>query len=107
MRDSEIEQRVLRELARQRNGNSKEVCVHAIHGVVTLNGSVRTRYEKSMVQKAALRAEAVIAVVNRLKVLRPGSSINPSAIPDRNNLRLRVNQYKLATPASLAGTQVA
>src|SRR5215471_13240863 len=96
MRDSEIEQWVLRELARQRNGNSKEICVHAIHGVVTLQGSVRTRYEKSMVQKAALRTEAVIAVINHLKVLRPASSINPSAIPARNNLQLQVNQYQLS-----------
>ena len=105
MRDSEIEQWVLRELARQRNGNSKEICVHAIHGVVTLKGSVRSRYEKSMVQKAALRTEAVIEVVNHLKVFRPGSSINPSAIPARNELRLQVNQYQLPAPAPLAGTQ--
>jgi len=108
MRDSEIEQWVLRELGRQRNGSSKEICVHATDGIVTLTGSVRTRYEKSMVQKAALRAEAVTAVVNHLKVLRLETAIKPRAMAVRNNPPpLQVNQYQQAARAVAARTQSA
>lgn len=107
MRDSEIEQWVLRELRQQRNGSSKEICVYATDGIATLTGSVRTRYEKSAAQKAALRAEAVIAVVNHLKVLRPEAAINPSPLPVRNRVRLQANQHPLPTRASVAGTQPA
>jgi hypothetical protein len=107
MRDSEIEQRVLRELGRQPNGNSKEICVHAIDGIVMLKGSVRTRYEKSTAQKAALRTRTVLAVRNHLKVLRCEPAIEPPAIPVRNKARLPANQYQLRARASVAGTQQA
>lgn len=103
MRDSEIEQWVLRELGRQRNGNSKEICIYAVDGIVTLTGSVRTRYERSIVQKAALRAEAVVAVINQVKVLRTEPSI--PAIPVPHTSRLHVKQYQVPAPASVAGTQ--
>jgi len=98
MRDSEIEQWVLRELGRQQNGNSKEICIYAVEGIVTLKGSVRTRYEKSIVQKAALRAEAVVAVINQLKVLRLEPSIKSSKMPVPGNVRLQVNPYQLPSP---------
>ena len=102
MRDSEIEQWVLSELARQRSGNSyKEICVCATAGIVTLKGTVRTRYERSNAQKAALRARSVTSVVNNLKVLRPDPRIERT-IPSK--VSLRVNQYQLATASSVAGT---
>ena len=102
MRDSEIEQWVLRELARQRSGNSyKEICVCATAGIVTLKGTVRTRYERSSAQKAALRARSVTSVVNNLKVLRPEPLIERT-IPSK--VSLRVNQYQLPTASSVAGT---
>jgi len=102
MRDSEIEQWVLRELAQPRNGkSSKEICVCATDGIVTLRGTVRTRYEKSNAQKSALRAQAVISVVNNLKVLRPEPLIK-STIPRK--VSLRVNHYQLPTTSLAAGT---
>jgi hypothetical protein len=107
MRDSEIEQWVLRELRQQRNGGSKEICVYATDGIATLTGSVRTRYEKSAAQKAALRAAAVIAVVNHLKVLRPEPVIEPSLAAVRSTVRLRTNQRSVPPPVSAAGTQPA
>jgi hypothetical protein len=107
MRDSEIEQLVLRELARHRNGNSKEISVCASDGIVTLKGTVRTRYEKSAAQKAALRAVAVSAVVNHLKVLRSESSIKPSSVHVKNKVRLPINQYRQPAAARVAGTQQA
>ena len=106
MRDSEIEQRVLRELAQQRNGNSKEISVYVSEGIVTLKGSVRTRYEKTTAQRAALRAVAVTAVVNNLRVLRAESSIKASSTPVKNKVRLPMNQYRRPA-ARVAGTQQA
>ena len=100
MRDSEIEQWVLRELARQRN-SYKEICVCATAGIVTLQGTVRTRYERSNAQKAALRARSVTSVVNSLKVLRPDPPIER---PIRPKVSLRVNQYPRPTASSVAGT---
>jgi hypothetical protein len=107
MRDSEIEQWVLKELGRQRNGSSKEICVHATDGIVTLTGSVRTRYEKSMVQKAALRAEAVIGVVNHLKVSPLETSIKPPTMAVRSNPPPLQVQYQQAARAAAARTQPA
>jgi BON domain-containing protein len=106
MRDSEIEQWVLRELGQHRNGNSKEICVYVTDGIVTLKGSVRTRYEKSTVQKTALRADAVIAVVNHLKVVRFEPTILP-AIRVPNNLRLQIEPYQLPVQTAVARTQSA
>jgi hypothetical protein len=107
MRDSEIEQLVLRELGRHGNGNSKEISVCASDGIVTLKGSVRSRYEKSTAQKAARRAGAVTAVVNQLRVLRPESSIKASSVPIKNKVRFPINQYQQPAAARVAGTQQA
>ena len=97
MRDSEIEQWVLKELGRQRNGHrnrNKEICVCATDGIVTLNGTVRTRYEKSNAQKAALRAQAVTEVINNLKVLPPEPPIKVRAVAAASKISLTINQYQ-------------
>ena len=107
MRDSEIEQWVLKELGRQRNGNRnryKEICVCATNGIVTLQGTVRTRYEKSNAQKAALRAQAVTVVINNLKVLPPEPPIKARAMAAASKLSLSISQYQHPTTPSVAGT---
>lgn len=104
MRDSEIEQWVLKELGHQRNGHrdrNKEICVCATDGIVTLNGTVRTRYEKSNAQKAALRAQAVIAVINNLKVLRAEAPIKARAMAATSGLSLPINQYQRPSATSM------
>jgi hypothetical protein len=68
MRDSEIEQRILLEIQTGKGMDATEVCVFSIDGIVTLKGTVRTRQNKTAIQQAAYRAEAVIAVINQLRV---------------------------------------
>ena len=66
--DSEIEQWVLRELSFREQNNSREVCVFARDGVVTLRGSARSYQDKLAVEEATLRAPAVVDVLNEMKV---------------------------------------
>ena len=68
IRDSEIEQWVLRELKMCIGVRSRELCVFARNGVVNLRGSVETLQEKLAVEQAASCANGVTGVVNELKV---------------------------------------
>ena len=68
MRDSEIEQWVLNEIRLTSRGRLKEVCVLSLSGVVNLKGTVRSRGDRRAAQAAAEGAQAVIAVINDLKV---------------------------------------
>ena len=67
MTDSEIEQWVLRELRFAGNIESREVCVTANQGIVTLGGTVPSRISKAAAKRAALRARGVKNVVNNLR----------------------------------------
>jgi BON domain-containing protein len=68
MRDSEIEQRILLEIRSGNGRDSREICVFSSNGTVTIHGTVRTRQIKTAIQQAASRLEAVVAVINHLKV---------------------------------------
>jgi len=67
-RDSEIEQRVIRQLRVDKGLGSKELCVFCSDGVVTLKGSVLSDRGKTIAQSAAFRMEGVVAVVNEIAV---------------------------------------
>lgn len=69
MTDSEIEQWVLRELRFAGNIQSREVCVSADQGIVTLGGTVPTRISRVAAKKAALSVRGVKSVVNNLRAL--------------------------------------
>lgn len=68
MRDSEIEQWVLRELSLSKRLCSQEICVFARDGMVTLRGSAQTHQDKLDVEEAARRATGVFGVVNEMRV---------------------------------------
>jgi hypothetical protein len=69
MTDSEIEQWVLREFRFAGNIQSRELCVSAHQGIVTLDGTVPSRVSKATATRAALRARGVKSVVNNLRAL--------------------------------------
>jgi hypothetical protein len=73
MTDSEIEQWVLRELRFAGNIQSRELCVSAHQGIVTLGGTVPGRMSKAAAKRAALRARGVRSVVNNLRALPSGN----------------------------------
>ena len=70
MRDSEIEQWVLKEIRLTTDGRLKELSVWSSNGVVTLKGTVQSRAEKLSAQQAAERAKGVVAVSNQLSLRR-------------------------------------
>lgn len=67
MRDSEIEQCVLRHLGLLELADSREVCVVSCEGIVTLYGTVGGKASKLAMHRAARAAKGVIAVINNLK----------------------------------------
>ena len=86
MTDSEIEQWVLRELDFAGNIQSRELCVSAHQGIVTLDGTVPSRMSKSLATRAALRARGVKRVINNLRALptrylRDTARVIPKAAP--------------------------
>jgi osmotically-inducible protein OsmY len=75
MRDSEIEQRILLEIRSGNGRDAREICVFSSNGIVTIHGTVRTRQSKAAIQQAAGRAEAVVAVINHLRVASGASKM--------------------------------
>ena len=69
MTDSEIEQWVLREFQFAKQIQSRELCVSAQQGIVTLDGTVPSRLSKVAATRTALRARGVKRVVNNLRAL--------------------------------------
>ena len=69
MTDSEIEQWVLWELRFAGSIESRELCVSAQQGIVTLGGTVPNRISRAAAKRAALRARGVKNVVNNLRAL--------------------------------------
>jgi hypothetical protein len=66
--DSEIEQRVLKELRLSDKVGSAEICVFASNGVVELRGSVTGHKNKSAAEVAAYRADDIRGVINEIRI---------------------------------------
>ena len=81
MTDSEIEQWVLRELRFAGNIESREVCVTANQGIVTLGGTVPSRISKMAAKRAALRARGVKNVVNNLRSVPSSRLVTEHVMP--------------------------
>ena len=81
MTDSEIEQWVLRELRFAGNIESRELCVTAQEGIVTLDGTVPDRVSKVAAKRAALSARGVKSVVNNLRPESLRRLIGPAVTP--------------------------
>ena len=90
MTDSEIEQWVLRELRFAGKIQSRELCVSAHQGIVTLGGTVPSRVSRVAAKRAALRARGVKSVINNL----------------RAKSRIRLIEPSLAAAAVRAATQL-
>lgn len=67
--DSQIEQRVLKELSVNDRIRSREICVLARNGVVTLQGSAQSDLDKLAIEETIGRATGVVDVVNEMRVL--------------------------------------
>lgn len=67
-RDSELEQWVLRSFCSQKHLRSREICVHAYDGVLTLYGSVSDYTSRIVAESAAYRVPGVTEIVNRIQV---------------------------------------
>ncbi len=76
MRDSEIEQWVLRHLRLLELPDSREVCILSRKGIVTLNGTVANQMSKLAMHGAARNVRGVIAVINNLQ-----SEATEAAVP--------------------------
>lgn len=83
MTDSEIEQWVLRELKFAEQVQSRELCVSAREGIVTLGGTVPNRLTKTAAKRAALRARGVKGVVNNLRASHRLSQPEPGVTISR------------------------
>jgi osmotically-inducible protein OsmY len=68
MRDSEVEQQVLRSLKLDSAIEVREICVESQDGVVTLSGTSPSYHQRSAVHDATLRAPGVRGVVNTIEV---------------------------------------
>src|SRR5687767_1696971 len=75
--DSEIEQRVLRELIMNDAITSREICVVCRHSVVTLRGTVHSFENKSAATQATKIVNGVVGVVNQIRVER--RQVEPTA----------------------------
>jgi osmotically-inducible protein OsmY len=72
--DTELQQRVIDELAFEPSVNAAHIGVAVKNGIVTLTGHVTSYAEKYAAENAAKRVQGVRAVVNELEVKLPGSS---------------------------------
>jgi hypothetical protein len=82
MRDTEVEQQVLRSLKLDSAIEGREVCVESQDGVVTLSGTAPSYHQRSAVHEATLRAPGVRGVVNQIEVEVDGffiADLPPSA----------------------------
>ncbi len=78
MRDSEIEQWVLRALTSEEKLGPSEICVQAQDGVITLCGSLHDDASRMAAEHAAYRAAGVIDVVNNIQ-LKSCTALSPSS----------------------------
>jgi hypothetical protein len=74
--DSEIEQRVLKELRVNDNVGSAEICVFASNGVVKLSGTVPGYRNKSAAEAAAYQADEIRGVINDVRIKRDLTTID-------------------------------
>lgn len=68
MRDSEVEQQVLRSLKLDSAIAGREFCVESQAGVVTLSGTSPSYQMRSAIQEATQRTPGVCGVVNEIEV---------------------------------------
>jgi len=68
MRDSEVEQQVLRSLKLDSAIVGREICVESQAGVVTLSGTSPSYHARSAIREATRRTPGVYGVVNKIEV---------------------------------------
>jgi hypothetical protein len=92
MRDSEVEQQVLRSLELDSAIAGREICLESQDGVVTLSGTAPSYQQRSAVHEATRRALGVRGVVNTIEVkvdrffvagMSPGANTSAPAVDVR------------------------
>lgn len=73
--DSETEQWVLKELSLNKKLRSREICVFACDGVVTLQGSAPSYSDSLAAEEATRGAPGVVSVLNEIRVRMPAGLI--------------------------------
>lgn len=86
--DSEIEQRVLKELRLSDKVGSAEICVFASNGIVKLSGSVPDYKDKSAAREAAYRADDIRGVINEIRIKPPTARTEKESAGDMLSGRL-------------------
>ena len=66
--DLELQRRVVSFLADSNMPGLRQLKVHAADGTVTLNGTVRTYYEKQLSQERCKRVAGVIRLIDQIEV---------------------------------------
>ena len=72
--DSEIEQKVLRELSLDERICSREICVLARNGMLSIQGTAQSSEDKLAVEESVKRVTDIAGIVNELVVTKPNSS---------------------------------
>ena len=73
--DSETEQWVLKELSLNKKLRSRDICVFACDGVVTLQGSAPSYSDSRAAEEATRGAPGVVSVLNEIRVRMPAGLI--------------------------------
>jgi hypothetical protein len=79
--------------------NDKHVHVHVKHGVVKLNGEVRTAEERARIESLVRHTSGVVALKDELKVTSPSPGLNPEYPPG-------VPVYTAPAPEVVPGTPI-
>ena len=66
--DLELQRRVVSFLADSNMPGLRQLKVHAADGTVTINGTVRTYYEKQLSQQRCKRVAGVVRLVDQIEV---------------------------------------
>ncbi|HEY5883150.1 MAG TPA: BON domain-containing protein [Pyrinomonadaceae bacterium] len=93
--DSEIEQRVLKELSLSDAIASREICVVCRHSVVTLRGTVHSFENKSAATQATKMVNGVVGVVNQIRVERSNGYIRPRIVFQHSLRRMAASSRKV------------
>ena len=94
MRDSEIEQSVLRGIQLLELVDGRQMCVVSREGVVTLDGTVQNQRSKLAIHTAARDANGVIALINNLQLSSSEASAPCFAAPGKAKISRAVSAQR-------------
>ena len=87
IRDSVIEQQVLRSLRLDSAISAHEICVQSHRGVVTLSGTVPSYLERLAISYATVRAPGVCGLVNNIEVTGDSNQTTERSSSDNRSVQ--------------------